>query len=84
MFISVLSAQDHNGTIAGAELDALIRDLYIKNNSVCIQIYYHHVLTVLGKPFCEHSFLFKKIPLKLAFDRFVTIHFITSFLLQIL
>ncbi|CAH3129941.1 unnamed protein product [Porites lobata] len=25
--------QDHNGTIAGAELDALIRDLYIKNNS---------------------------------------------------
>ena len=38
MFISVLSAQDHNGTIAGAELDALIRDLYIKNNSVCIQI----------------------------------------------
>ena len=38
MFISVLSAQDHNGTIAGAELDALIRDLYIKNNSVCIQL----------------------------------------------
>ena len=38
MFISVLFPQDHNGTIAGAELDALIRDLYIKNNSVCIQI----------------------------------------------
>lgn len=25
--------QDHNGSIGGAELDALIRDLYIKNNS---------------------------------------------------
>lgn len=25
--------QDHNGSIGGAELDALIRDLYLKNNS---------------------------------------------------
>ena len=32
------TAQDHNGSIGGAELDALIRDLYIKNNKVKIPL----------------------------------------------
>ena len=32
----MIVSQDHNGSIGGAELDALIRDLYTKNNSVSI------------------------------------------------
>jgi len=37
-FFSLPTTQDHNGSIGGAELDALIRDLYIKNNKVEIPL----------------------------------------------
>ena len=37
-FCFLLTVQDHNGRIGGAELDALIRDLYIKNNKVKIPL----------------------------------------------
>ena len=53
-----LFTQDHNGSIGGAELDALIRDLYTKNNSVSISFvtldkytYFMGAIKISGKLF---------------------------------
>ena len=40
--------QDHNGRIRGAELDALIRDLYIKNNKVKIACTFLYTAQLTG------------------------------------